>query len=41
MIEAIVTNLDVSGHFFAEQERPIQLQLLEKQISYGGKFPAS
>lgn len=34
MIEAIVTNLDISFHEFIEPQKPLQLQLLEEQTDY-------
>lgn len=34
MIEAIVTNLDLSFYEFVEQKRPLQLQLLEEHADY-------
>lgn len=34
MIEAIVTNIDLSNYMFEEPRKPVQLQLLEEQGSY-------
>ncbi|CAD7853935.1 MAG: hypothetical protein [Olavius algarvensis Gamma 1 endosymbiont] len=35
MTEAIITNYDISGYEFQEQESREQLMLLEKQATYG------